>query len=233
MKWLKFLIALLLTPLIVAQLWTLTDLFMIWAPTSEWRTLWFGSFCGGFSLLMLLFFTLPKNLWVYVLGHELTHAWAVYLSGGTVFDFKVTSEGGHIKSDVLNWFVALSPYFVPLYTFIWTMLWISVDFYYPLDPYTWIFYAGLGFTWAFHVCFTIQMILYGQSDLTGQGTFFSLAVILGMNLILIFVSLVTVSPSIQFLPMIKNFGIHTLHCYQQTALWIFEGAGWVIDKIQK
>ena len=220
-------------PLIVAQLLTLRDLVLIWAPTSEWRTLWFGSFCGGFSILMILFFTLPKTLWVYVLGHELTHAWAVYLSGGKVFDFKVTSEGGHIKSDVVNWFVALSPYFVPLYTFIWTMVWISVDFYYPLDAWIWGFYVGLGFTWAFHVCFTVQMIAYGQSDLTSQGTFFSLIVILGINLLLIFASLVSVSPSLQFLPMLKILEHHLVESYQQTAQWIFQGAHWLFERIQK
>ncbi|MES2309015.1 MAG: hypothetical protein V4507_09160 [Verrucomicrobiota bacterium] len=90
MKWLKFFIGLLLTPLVVAQLWTLKDLTLIWAPTSEWRTLWFGSFCGGFVLFLLIFFTISKTVWLYVLGHELTHAWAVYLSKGNVFDFKVT-----------------------------------------------------------------------------------------------------------------------------------------------
>lgn len=222
MKWLKFLIALLLVPFGVGLLVTLTELFVIWAPTSEWRSLWFGSFCGGFGLFLILFFLLPKTFWVYVLGHELTHAWAVYLSGGQVYDFKVTSSGGHIKSDVVNWFIALSPYFIPLYSLIWTMGWMSVDFYKPLDAYIWIYYGGLGLTWAFHLCFTIEMILRGQSDLTSQGTFFSLVVILIVNLLFILLVLIAISPSLEFWKAGKILFTTTILCYEKTGQTIYQ-----------
>lgn len=235
MKYFKFFIGLLLAPLVFAQLGTLKDLILIWAPTSEWRSLWFGSFCGGFTLLLILFFTLPKALWIYVLGHELTHAWAVYLSGGKVYDFKVTSTGGHIKADVVNWFVALSPYFVPLYSMLWMMLWISIDFYTPLSPYLWFFYLGLGFTWAFHICFTIQMIFHGQSDLSSQGTFFSLIIILAVNLLFIFIALVMISPSLQFSKTLHILGSHVISSYQTTFQTIISSLHqlfqWISQKI--
>ncbi|MES2309016.1 MAG: hypothetical protein V4507_09165 [Verrucomicrobiota bacterium] len=113
------------------------------------------------------------------------------------------------------------------------MVWISIDFYKPLDPYIWIFYVGLGFTWAFHIGFTIQMISMGQSDLTSQGTFFSLVVILGINLLLIFCSLVLVSPSLHFGKAFQLWGSHIVSCYHQVGFWIYEGLQALALQIEK
>ena len=80
----------------------------------------------------LIFAFLPRTMWLYVLGHEFTHALAAMLAGGKVTAFHVTSKGGHVLTDKVNWWIALSPYFVPIYALIWIALWITVDFYHSL-----------------------------------------------------------------------------------------------------
>ena len=40
-------------------------------------------------------------MWIYVVGHELTHAVWVWLFGGSVKKFKATSNGGHVIVDTL------------------------------------------------------------------------------------------------------------------------------------
>lgn len=185
MKWIKFLIGCLLSPVLVAQLWTLAELAATWWPAGEWHAGWFLSFIGGVLAWLLIYFLLPRPLWIYVFGHELTHALAVYMAGGKVFDFRVSSGGGHVKADRMNWWIALAPYFVPLYSVLWLMIWWSINFYYPLQSYQIILYSGLGLTWAFHITFTISMIQLGQTDISSQGFTFSAVIILGVNLLVV------------------------------------------------
>jgi len=192
-KLLKLLIALALLPLVAAEFWTLYDLIRAAVPLGQWPGTPILSLVGGFIAWLLIFFFLPKPMWLYVLGHEFTHALAAMLAGGKVSAFKVTAKGGHIMTDRVNWWIALSPYFVPLYALIWIALWISIDFYCPLKAWQPVLFFGLGLFWCFHLSFTISMFHLRQTDLTGQGILFSFAVILLFNLLifLAFFSLLT------------------------------------------
>jgi hypothetical protein len=182
---LKWLLAFLLLPLVLAQGLVLADLAAHWLPREGWLAGWFVSVTAGFSIFLLLYFVLPRPMWIYVFGHELTHALAVWLAGGKVLDFRVGEQGGYVKTNTVNWWITLSPYFIPLYSLLWLGLWLSVDFYYPLDGYQEILFAGVGFTYAFHVCFTISMLHLHQSDIQSQGYLFSGVVILFFNLALL------------------------------------------------
>jgi hypothetical protein len=179
---LKFLIAVALLPLLAGEVWTLVELALHSAPAGQWREAWFVSLAAGFATWVAIFALLPRTMWLYVLGHEFTHALAAMLAGGKVTAFHVSSKGGHVLTDKVNWWIALSPYFVPIYALIWTALWITVNFYYPLRAWQPILYFGIGLFWAFHVTFTASMAHRRQTDLTGQGVFFSLVVILLFNL---------------------------------------------------
>jgi hypothetical protein len=57
-----------------------------------------------------------------------------------------------------------------------------------------LFQGGIGATWAFHLVFTIAMIVRGQPDLEYGGVFFSIVLIYLLNLALICVLLVALSP---------------------------------------
>ena len=179
---LKFIIALLLLPFVAAEIWTLSDLAWRLTPAGRWHETWLTSFGLGFGSWLLIFSLLPRTMWLYVLGHELTHAIAVMLSGGKVSAFRVSATGGHVMSDRVNWWIGLSPYFVPIYALIWMGLWLTVDFYFSLKAWQPAFYFGLGFFWAFHVTFTTSMLHGRQPDLSREGFVFSGVIIAVFNL---------------------------------------------------
>jgi hypothetical protein len=61
-----------------------------------------------------------------------------------------------------------------------------------------LLYALVGVTWAFHLSFTCWMIPKNQTDLSDNGTIFSLVVIYLINLLLLSAMLVIASPRITF-----------------------------------
>ena len=75
-----------------------------------------------------------------------------------------------------------------------------------MQPYGRLLYAVIGVTWAFHFTFTCWMIPKNQTDLSDQGTFFSLVVIYLMNLLLLSVMLILASRQITF----ESFGADLL-----------------------
>ncbi|MGY8650395.1 MAG: M50 family metallopeptidase, partial [Verrucomicrobiia bacterium] len=48
---------------------------------------------AGAGCMFLLYHYAPKPMWIYVFGHEFTHAAATMACGGRVKGMKVTSEG--------------------------------------------------------------------------------------------------------------------------------------------
>jgi hypothetical protein len=97
-----------------------------------------------------------------------------------------------------NFFIALAPYFFPLYSILAIALYGIVGLFYNVQPYGRLLYAVIGITWAFHLTFTLWMIPKNQTDLKDHGTFFSLVVIYLMNLLLLIVMLIVASPQITF-----------------------------------
>jgi hypothetical protein len=223
-KFLKFLIALALIPLVAGEIWTLIDLARLSVPAGQWKAGWFVSFSAGFFTWIVIFIFLPRAMWLYVLGHEFTHALAAMIAGGKVSAFKVTSKGGHIMTDRVNWWIALSPYFVPIYALIWIGLWLTVDFYYPLRQWQPVLYFGLGFFWSFHLTFTTSMMHLRQTDLSGEGFAFSWTVIALMNLLAV---LFLLSLLAHDLPMAGRLFLHRSgQCYAFAGHEIMHGAAW-------
>ena len=207
-RWVKFVIGLFLLPLC----YVLTAAFfsaLIDAFTSQaagrphfWATPEFWFFNLGLVCWLIIYFGLPKPLIVYVFGHELTHALMVKIMGGRVSDFSVGPDGGYIVSSKINTWIALAPYFVPIYSVFVIIVYGIVSAFYDLQPHaelaTGILYGLLGLTWAFHATFTLSMIPRGQTDLAYGGTFFSLTVIYLMNLLVLSLLLVLATPYVSF-----------------------------------
>ncbi|MEG0426975.1 MAG: hypothetical protein RR553_03655 [Akkermansia sp.] len=124
-------------------------------------------------------------LYLYVLGHELTHAIAVILSFGKVSNIKVTVDGGEVQTSKSNLFIALSPYFIPLWALVWAGLYTLINLFYSLDHLQPLLYGGIGFWWAFHLFWTGWIIPKDQPDLKENGTFFSLMIVYLSNQILL------------------------------------------------
>jgi hypothetical protein len=204
-RWLNNFIGLFLLP----PAWVLSEAFFtcfarvnrvhaFWATEEFWffslgAILWMLGFAGS-----LWVFGEPRPLRLYVFGHELTHAIFAKAMGGKVFDFKATRNGGYVVTDKANFWIALAPYFYPLYSILVIAIYGGASLFYDMHGYTpWLF-GLLGWTWAFHFSFTVWMIPKGQTDLTTHGTFFSLVVIYLMNLILLCALLIFAAPEVTF-----------------------------------
>jgi hypothetical protein len=88
----------------------------------------------------------------------------------------------------------LGPYFVPFYTVLWIGSYTTARIVLDLPPHPGLFQGMIGATWAFHMAFTVAMIVRGQPDLEYGGVFFSVVLIYLLNLALICAMLVVLSP---------------------------------------
>ncbi|XHR30130.1 MAG: hypothetical protein ACFUZC_06140 [Chthoniobacteraceae bacterium] len=212
-------IAVFLLPM--AFVWTKTFFRIFTRETFRyqyWATEEFWFFCLGGLLWGIAFFGLPRRAvnYAYVWGHEFTHAIWVWLMGGKVSAFEVRRDGGHILTNKSNVWIALAPYFYPLYSVAVIVFYSLCWLFWDMTPYTrWLFLA-LGITWTFHMSFTLWMIPKGQSDLSQHGTFFSLVIIYLANLAIISAMVVITAPHLT----IHGFGREFLHNCIDLSSWI-------------
>lgn len=200
---LKFSFGLLLLPVC----WIVLETFVVLLQADTlagryWKTREFLSFGGGALVWLVLFFCCRTRamMWLYVAGHELTHALFVLLCRGRVTRIHISSEGGHILTNRNNFLISLSPYFFPFYPAVAAIVWLLANWVLrdrtELDP-VW-FYGALGLTWMFHLTFTLWMIRREQPDVDQNGKLFSFTVIFLVNLLLLSVLLILGSPTATF-----------------------------------
>jgi hypothetical protein len=218
-RWLKFIIGLFLLPFCIVITQTF---FTAFARATVAQRLWAGEefwfFALGALLWVIAFFGLPRPILLYVFGHELTHALWVWLMGGRVSRFRVSREGGHIVTSRTNFWIALAPYFFPLYSILAIAVYGMTGLFVNVQPYGRWLYAAIGVTWAFHLTFTCWMIPKNQTDLRDHGTFFSLVIIYLMNLLLLSAMLILASPQITF----ASFGSDLLANIASFAQWLVD-----------
>ena len=187
---LRWSLASLLLPLCWVTMWTFLSKFsQATVGPAAWRTPEFWYFATG-ALVMIGWFWSGLFqaffLYLYVLGHELTHAIFVVLYRGKVTEFHVSADGGYITTNKTNLIIALSPYFVPFWAVVAAICYGSVRHFAALGP-EWdrALYSLLGLTWTFHMVWTLWMIPRDQPDLKENGTYLSLVVIYLANLLVL------------------------------------------------
>jgi hypothetical protein len=183
--------------------WRLVTRHGIW-QTEEFR--FFGLGLIGWVLLYFVAGLRPVRL--YVFGHELSHALVALASGGKVYKFSFTAQGGYVETNKTSVWISLAPYLIPLYA-IFVMLGFGVVSLFtdlqtthllPLFGYTLpfkvarLFYICLGLAWAFHITYTILALRAEQSDLTRNGEFFSVMLIALTNAGLLMLMFISASP---------------------------------------
>jgi hypothetical protein len=153
----------------------------------------------------------------YVFGHELTHALAAWMSGAHVKKFKVGKSGGSVSVSKTNLFVALAPYFIPLYAMLMFALYAVAGKFYPLQHYwrwlLWLIGAALGF----HAALTVYALKQNQPDLKQGGIFLSAVVIYLGNMLLMSLFIALLFPkTISWKRLISLTGRETVWIVQKT-----------------
>src|SRR5205809_7613350 len=96
--------------------------------------------------------------------------------GARVSRLRVGLDAGHAVTTKANFWIALAPSFFPISSILSIAIYGGLSLFLNMHPYGRPLYAVIGVTWAFHFTFTCWMIPKNQTDLTDQGTFFSLVV---------------------------------------------------------
>ncbi len=132
---------------------------------------------GGLVAFLVVWVVLPAPVRLYVLGHELTHALWGLAFGARVSNLKVGVSGGSVLLSKSNVWITLAPYFFPFWTIVVVVTaLVTRCFVSPLPwPCAWLF--AIGFTWCFHVCFTIRSLMQVQPDVQEYGYLFSYVLI--------------------------------------------------------
>lgn len=224
--WVKFVVGIFLLPFV----WVLTKTFLETLGVSLHHGL-LGTkgclfFLGGIALWGIVFWLLPRPwlLWPYVYGHECTHAIWVKLFGGKVEEkFYVSVHGGHILADRVNTWIALAPYFFPVYSLLVISIYGVAALFMDMTAFQWVMFLLLGFTWAFHLTFTCLLVLQGQPDLHYGGTFFSMIIIYGINLFLVTILLLVTAPYVNTTTFLQQFASN-MEEFLEEVQWLLKQA---------
>ena len=170
------------------------DALVVSAGSAGWMSPETLSLLGGILTFAFAWMALSHPVRVYVLGHELTHALWGLLFGARPSDVRVSASGGSVRLTKSNLLITLAPYFFPCYTFVVIVVaLITYAFIRPL-PYLPLWLFLVGFTWSFHVLFTLETLTERQPDVKLYGRIFSWVFIFLVNVAIILVWLATMTP---------------------------------------
>ena len=182
------------------------------------RFSWYFFLGVGVYLFIHIFF--PRLNTLYVLGHEGTHALAVWLSGGKVKRFRVSSKGGNVTATKSNLLIRLAPYLVPSYSLLVLLIFFGLSLFTSTGPWESLFFFLIGLTFCFHLLMTLEIIKTEQTDLLESGYLLSMGLIYLANLSILMVLLQTITPDLSFMDYLHNIS-------QKTTEWYF----WVYNKL--
>lgn len=187
---------------------------------------------GGMLAFALCWMSVPHPVKTYVLGHELTHAIWGLLFGAVPSRLRVSESGGSVNLTKSNMLITLAPYFFPFYTFVVVVA--AIVTYAFIRPLPWLplWMFMVGFTWAFHVLFTIETLAQRQPDVKLYGRVFSWVFIFLANVALVLVFLAAVT-SLSF-AQLGGFLVHrVLDAYIGVGMAAVAAFKWVVSKCSR
>ena len=187
---------------------------------------------GGMVAFVLCWMAVPHPVKTYVLGHELTHALWGLVFGAVPSKLRVSAAGGSVSLTKSNMLITLAPYFFPFYTFLVIVVaLITSAFIRPL-PWLPLWMFTVGFTWAFHVLFTIETLSQRQPDVKLYGRIFSWVFIFLANVVLVLVFLAAVT-SLSFAQLGGFLMNRVLDAYIGVGLSAVDAFKWVVSKCSR
>jgi hypothetical protein len=209
-KWLKLIVAILLLPACIGAASALSRVVI---AAGGAQTFWVA-LIGGAGCWLAIFLLLPKPMWVYVFGHELTHAVWTWLFLGRVKKFKASSKGGHVVITKSNFLIALAPYFFPLYAVLVILIFILGHLIWNWTRFLPWFHFFIGAAYAFHVTLTWHILKTRQSDIIDQGYLFSGVVIWLGNILVLLIGVPLLTAQVSLLNALAWWLDGTKHVLQ-------------------
>ena len=211
LKWCKTIVAVLLLPLCVGAGWALGRVLR---ASGNADSIWIASLSGA-ACWLVVYLLLPKPMWVYVVGHELTHALWTWAFGGQVKKFKASAKGGHVLVTKNNFLIALAPYFFPLYAALVVVVFLTGQMIWDWHKYQVWFHLLLGAAYAFHITLTWHVLKSDQSDISDQGYLFSTVVIFLGNVFVLLVGIPLLTGRPEVMTALRWWGDCTVAVLQQ------------------
>ena len=142
-------------------------------------------FLKGVVIYLVMHLVLYKPNYFYVLGHEITHALATLICGGQVRSFRFSARGGATLTTKSNFFIALFPYFFPIYTIFFWLIYFLLAIFKDISSFAPLLLFLIGFSITFHLAMTIDAMKIKQSDIFRTGYLFSVSLIYTLNILLV------------------------------------------------
>lgn len=218
-KWAKTIIAVLLLPACAGAGWALSRVFR---ASGNAETIWVATLAGA-ACWLAIYLLLPKPMWVYVFGHELTHALSTWLMGGRVKRFRASANGGHVIVTKSNFFIALAPYFFPLYAVLVVAVFTAGNGLWNWRPLVAWFHLLLGAAYAFHVTLTWHILKGHQTDLAEHGYLFSAVVIYLGNALVLLVGIPLLTGAVRVPEALTWWGQDTVNLVRLGYAWFHQG----------
>jgi hypothetical protein len=195
--------------------------FAVGSISALWQVVFAGGQSGfdwilmliGSAVFVLVYFFTSKPDWIYVLGHELTHALWSFSFGGRLKQIRVHSDGGHVVTTKSNFLTSLSPYFFPLYTVLVIVIFGLGGIFWDWSSFIWIFYLLIGLTYTFHILMNIHILKNKQPDIVQHGYIFSSVIIFIGNISTLLIGLALLSTEVNLQMVIGSWVGSSLDMY--------------------
>ncbi len=164
-------------------------------------------FFAGAIIYFLIHFFLFNFSRLYIFAHELMHALAGWMSGGNVKNISINRNSGYVTLDKVNSFVMLTPYVIPVYSLLITLIYFIFSLKADISYFQPYFFGFIGFFLAFHLAHTLKSLFETkQSDLEkAGGIFFSLVMIIIFNCFFFILIMKMIFPeNVQIISSIKS-----------------------------
>ena len=199
------------------------------AGAGDWVSAEVLSLLGGVLAFTVAWFALSHPVRAYVLGHELTHALWGLLFGARPSDLRVGATGGSVRLTKSNMIITLAPYFFPFYTFVVIVCALVVYAFVRPLPFLPLWLFLVGFTWAFHVLFTLETLGQRQPDVRPYGRVFAWTFIYLVNLAIVLVWLASTTP-FTFTELGLALVEDVTAAYASVVSWTWAACRWTIQK---
>lgn len=117
-----------------------------------------------------------------IISHELTHILFAVLTLHSAGHVRVNPDGSGGSMQLKgrgNWLITLSPYFFPLFAFLFMLI---MPYLLRMTDNSWLIHAVFGFLVAYYWATVLDQTHPGQTDIIREGYIFSTIIILGANL---------------------------------------------------